>query len=131
MSSYKQNLKDAQGKYVLEKVDLFSKEMGSIHLPELAMQSREDSGSTGTEPVVNPQLTPTGSGKPDPFRPELDGTESEKLEEQAVLHELACGGELRFLPSWVHDDSLNVPHSWYCNNCNQLLILDREETHFG
>ena len=116
MSNSKRNLKDAQGKYVLEKLDLFSKEMGSIHLPELAMPSREDSGNTGIEPVVNPPLTPT---------------ESEKLEEQAVLHELSCGGKLRFLPSWVHDDSLNVPHSWYCIICNRLLILEREETHFG
>ena len=115
MSNSKRNQRNAQGQYVVEEVRLFSKEMGSIHLPEQTMQSNEDSGNTGSEADVSPLLTPI---------------ESAKLEEQTILHELVCGGRLNFLPAWVFD-SVEVPPSYHCVTCNRMVVLNHEETYIA
>jgi hypothetical protein len=116
VSGSKQKARPVQGPSVKALARYYASAVGYDPQVEQTMQLNDDSGSIGTEQGVSPPLTPT---------------ESEKLEEQAVLHELqGCGGTLNFLPAWVFDE-LTVPASFMCYTCNHLLLLGREETYFA
>lgn len=121
---------------------------------EVALQLRPAKWNTGTAQDANPRLTPTESGKPECADSGYAGTEPgvsqqstligsgrlkpvggtrqvEKLPEaQEVLHELACGEKLEYLPEWVFD-AVNVPAGWYCIKCDRVICPGIEITYLG
>jgi len=90
-------------------------ELGLDLAAEQLMQSKDDNGSTGTEQGVKAHLTPT---------------ESEKLSEQATIHELMCGASMVYLPAWVFDE-VEVPPCYYCAKCDHMLAIGYPETYFA
>lgn len=83
---------------------------------EPTQRLKRGSGSTGIE--VGVKAPPTL-------------TESARLDEQAVIHEITgCPGKMVFIPRWF-DDNLTIAPSIICWTCNTLCVSDLPETFLG
>lgn len=141
LSNSKPKRKSVPGRYVQDLRNLdYGSEWDYVLQTEPTQRLRLDNGNTGTGQAANQHQTLIGSGKPDlsgsagtevgakvPATP----TELEKLDQQAVLHDLqGCSGKMDFLPRWVHDN-LSIAPSIICWTCNHLVEAGMEETYFG
>lgn len=83
---------------------------------EPTLRLKQGSGNTGTE--VGAKAPPTR-------------TELEKLDQQAIIHELGgCREPMTLLPAYYHD-FLYIAPSLICFACNVLVIADLPETYLG
>lgn len=54
----------------------------------------------------------------------LEGEPTQPLDESVqIAHELTCGGEFMFMPSYMLQ-SIQVPEGWYCSVCNKIFLHD-------